>query len=188
MSRIAEHKRWVAELLLVCVAGLYLMSDIDGWKLQRGDFLVVVGSVFTALHILALNKLTTHHDNATLTFLQIATMGAITMLIQHFMGGEVLPAVWDSELIVALLVTSVFSTVMTFWVQTHYQRYTTATRAVLIYNLEPVFAALFAAWLLHESLSANVLLGGGLILLGMCLPGILATLISTRRNRRGDYA
>lgn len=158
------------------VAGLFVMSDIKGWQLQWGDSLVVIGSVFTALHILALDKLSARHDNTALVFLQVATMAVAIMLIQHIRGGQWFPQVWDKHLIIALVVTAVFSTVVAFWVQTHYQRFTTPTRAVLIYNLEPVFSALFAVWLLHESLSGNVLLGGGLILLGMCLPGLIATL------------
>lgn len=168
------------------VAGLYLMSDIRGWQLQWGDTLVVIGSLFTALHIMALDRLSARHDNMTLTFLQIVSMAAAIMLIQHFRGDAVLPTVWDSGLVLALLVTAIFSTVIAFWVQTRYQRYTTPTRAILIYNLEPVFSALFAVWLLHETLSGNVLLGGGLILLGMCLPGIITTFV--RHYRKANDA
>ncbi|ACS86972.1 DMT family transporter [Musicola paradisiaca] len=164
------------------LVGLYLMSDIHGWQLQWGDTLVVIGSVFTAIHIMALDKLSAHHDNMTLAFLQIATIAIVIMVIQSSKGDAVLPAMWDSSLVLAVLVTAIFSTVMAFWVQTRYQRYTTPTRAILIYNLEPVFSALFAVWLLRETLSANILLGGGLILLGMCLPGVITTF--TQRYRK----
>lgn len=75
---------------------------------------------------------------------------------------------------------------LAFWVQTRYQRFTTPTRAILIYNLEPVFSAIFAVWLLHEILHARVLLGGSLILLGMCLPGIFAAVVHNRRKRGND--
>ncbi|EKT57602.1 DMT family transporter [Providencia sneebia] len=155
------------------IAGLYLMADIQGWQLQLGDGLVIIGSLFTAMHIIALDRFCARHDNMTLTFLQISTIALIFLGIQYISGGEVLPSNWSSKLVLALGITAVFSTVIAFWVQTHYQRHTTPTRAVLIYNLEPVFSALFALWLLHETFSANVIFGGGLILLGMCLPGIL---------------
>jgi drug/metabolite transporter (DMT)-like permease len=69
------------------------------------------------------------------------------------------PRNWSSKLVIALGITAVFSTVIAFWVQAHFQRYSTPTRAVLIYNLEPVFSALFALWLLHETFSANVIFG-----------------------------
>ncbi|MBK0033735.1 DMT family transporter [Erwinia sp. S43] len=162
--------------VLFGVAGLLVMSDMHDWHLQWGDSLVIIGSVFTALHILALDKLSVRHNNTALTFLQVATMAAVIMLMQHATGGEWFPQTWDGPLVWALLVTALFSTVIAFWVQTHYQRYTSPTRAVLIYNLEPVFSALFAVWLLHESLSVNVLLGGALILTGMCMPGLISVL------------
>lgn len=166
------------------IAGLYLMSDINGWQLQWGDMLVIVGSIFTAIHIIALDKFSRNHDNTILTFLQVVTMAIVIMLLEYFRGGDLLPSVWDRDLIIALMVTALFSTVIAFWVQTHYQRYTTPIRAILIYNLEPVFSALFAVWLLYETISGNMFLGGGLILLGMCLPAFIA--VFTQRSRKND--
>lgn len=166
------------------VAGLYMMSDIQGFQLQWGDTLVVIGSVFTAIHIMALDRFSARYDNTTLTFLQIATVALVMVLSQHVNEGTLLPAVWDDSLVIALVVTAIFSTVLAFWVQTHYQRYTTPTRAILIYNFEPVFSALFAVWLLHETLPMKVLLGGGLILLGMCLPGVIA--VFARRHDKAN--
>lgn len=166
------------------IAGLYLMSDVSGWQLQWGDVLVIVGSIFTAVHIMVLDRLSHHHDNLTLTFLQIATMAIVFITLEHSRGGVGLPSTWDSDLVIALLVTALFSTVIAFWVQTHYQRYTTPLRAILIYNLEPVFSTFFAVWLLHETLSGNVLFGGALILVGMSLPAIVNLVDQYVRKRR----
>lgn len=166
------------------IVGLYLMSDVSGWQLQWGDVLVIVGSIFTAVHIMVLDRLSHHHDNLTLTFLQIATMAIVFITLEHSRGGAGLPSTWDSDLVIALLVTALFSTVIAFWVQTHYQRYTTPLRAILIYNLEPVFSTFFAVWLLHETLSGNVLFGGALILVGMSLPAIVNLVDQYVRKRR----
>lgn len=174
--------------VLFGMSGLVIMSDLHGMSLRWGDALVVMGSVFTALHILALDKLSVRHNNSALAFLQVATMAVVILVMQRASGGVWFPAQWDSALIVALVVTALFSTVVAFWIQTHYQRFTTPTRAVLIYNLEPVFSALFAVWLLHEHLSANILLGGGLILLGMSLPGVLNLLTRGYRKRKAARA
>ncbi|MFW8188661.1 EamA/RhaT family transporter, partial [Klebsiella pneumoniae] len=54
------------------LAGLYLMADIQGWQLHLGDGLVVIGSLFTAIHIIALDRFCARHNNMTLTFLQIS--------------------------------------------------------------------------------------------------------------------
>jgi drug/metabolite transporter (DMT)-like permease len=47
------------------------------------------------------------------------------------------------------------------------QKETTAVKAALIYAMEPVFAAVFAYFLLSEVLGWLGILGGGLILSGM---------------------
>ena len=53
--------------------------------------------------------------------------------------------------------------------QTSFQRWTTPTRAALIYTLEPVFAAVFSIWLMDEWLTPVGWAGGVLIVVGMCI-------------------
>ncbi|WP_276904385.1 DMT family transporter [Frischella perrara] len=161
--------------------GLIVMSDFSSTQIQWGEILVVIGSLFSALHIVVLDKVTNQHNNSVLTFIEIATIAILIFIIQAInTPNNLLPNNWSNSLITALIITSVFSTVLAFWIQTAYQRYTTPTRAVLIYNLEPVFSALFAVWLLNETLSSDVFVGGGLILIGMCFPSLF-TLFKKRK-------
>lgn len=161
--------------------GLIVMSDFSSTQIQWGEILVIIGSLFSALHIVVLDKVTNQHNNSVLTFIEIATIAILIFIIQAInTPNNLLPNNWSNSLITALIITSVFSTVLAFWIQTAYQRYTTPTRAVLIYNLEPVFSALFAVWLLNETLSSDVFVGGGLILIGMCFPSLF-TLFKKRK-------
>ena len=50
---------------------------------------------------------------------------------------------------------------------TTFQRWTTPTRAALVYTLEPVFGALFSVLLAGEHLTPVALAGGALIVGGM---------------------
>ncbi|MFC1543882.1 EamA family transporter [Gemmatimonadota bacterium] len=50
---------------------------------------------------------------------------------------------------------------LTLALQLHWQRFITATRAAIIFTLEPPLAALFAFLLLGEVLSAPAYVGGG---------------------------
>lgn len=157
--------------------GLLVMSDFGSTQMQWGEILVVIGSLFSALHIIVLDKIGNKHNNSVLAFLQISIIAILLFMIQAIQAHEdLVPQSWSYSLILALIVTSIFSTVLAFWIQTSYQHYTTPTRAVLIYNLEPVFSALFAVLLLNETLSNDVFLGGGLILIGMSLPSLFALL------------
>ena len=69
----------------------------------------------------------------------------------------------------ALRVTSVLATAIAFLIQTWGQRYTTATRAALIFSLEPVFAWLTSYVVEHEVLTRQALAGAGCILAGILI-------------------
>lgn len=149
------------------VAGLLLLTGHLPWKMSAGDALVVLCSVFVALHILGLDALTRGYDGRALAFVQIATMAVLSLAGNLAFEPVTWPALWTPSLTGALLVTAVFATVYAFWAMTTFQRWTTPTRAALIYTLEPVFAALFSVLLAGERLTVTAWIGGALIVLGM---------------------
>ncbi len=149
------------------LAGLFLITWHWPWRIETGDALVVICSVFVALHILGLDGLTEGYDGRALAFVQIATMAVLAFIGSCIFDKSAVPASFSTSLVWAIVITAVFATVYAFWVQTTFQRRTTPTRAALIYILEPVFGALFAWVLSGEKLGTLGWLGGGLILAGM---------------------
>lgn len=158
--------------------GIVVMSELDQLILNTGDILVVIGSIFTALHVLGVDSYSHRYDNLLLTFIQITTISILTFFTVILNGDQIIPATFDNTLIIALVITAIFSTALAFWIQTTFQRYTTPTRAMLIFNLEPVFSAVFAVILLQESLSLRVVVGGMIIFTGMVLPGLYSAIVS----------
>ena len=61
------------------------------------------------------------------------------------------------------------ATALAFFVQTAAQRYTTPTHTALIFVAEPVFAAVFSVLFANEHLTARMLAGAILIVLGMVI-------------------
>lgn len=153
----------------VCFAltGLLLLTWHTPWTINFGDLLVVICSVFIALHILGLDVFTKGYDGKALTFVQIATAALLYLIGSLFFEPVSWPQVWSGSLIFAFVITSVFATVYAFWAMTTFQHRTTPTRAALIYTLEPVFAALFSIWLAGDRLSTLGWCGGALIVFGM---------------------
>jgi drug/metabolite transporter (DMT)-like permease len=102
-----------------------------------------------------------------LLLLQLATTGAVAAVAgpfvetQHFSGG--------ARLWLALLYLATFATLLAFGIQTWAQRILPPVRVALISSLEPVFAALWAALLIGERLTARELAGGALIVLGVAV-------------------
>ncbi|NTU59817.1 MAG: DMT family transporter [Deltaproteobacteria bacterium] len=156
---------WVG--VVAAVVGLLLLTWHTPWSLNAGDVLVVACSLFVALHILGLDGLTEGYDGRVLAFVQIATMAVLALAGSAAFEPVTWPRSWTAGLLGALTVTAVFATVYAFWVQTSFQRWTTPTRAALIYTLEPVFGALFSYLWMGERLGALGWLGGGLIVAGM---------------------
>lgn len=153
--------------VVMALTGLFLLTWHTPWRLNPGDALVFICSIFVALHVLGLDAWTEGFDGLSLTCVQITTMAVLGL------GGSLVfdplswPDAWSGNLIVALLITAVLATVFTFWAMTSFQRLTTPTRAALIYTLEPVFAAIFSVWLHGDRLGFVGWCGGALIVLGM---------------------
>jgi len=151
----------------IALLGLFLLTWHTPWTINFGDFLVVVCSIFIALHILGLDGFTKGYDGRALTFVQIVTAASIFLIGSVIFEPISWPQVWSSSLVNAFVITSLFATVYAFWAMTTFQNRTTPTRAALVYTLEPVFAAFFSIWLAGDRLSATGWVGGGVIMIGM---------------------
>lgn len=151
----------------VALLGLFLLTWHTPWTINFGDLLVVICSVFVALHILGLDAFTKGYDARALTFVQIATMAVLGCIGSLAFEPTSWPQEWTSTLIFAFAITAIFATAYAFWAMTTFQNRTTPTRAALIYTLEPVFAAIFSVWLAGDRLTAIGWFGGAMIVVGM---------------------
>ncbi len=153
---------------MCALAGLALLTATEWqYKANYGDFLVLCCAVSFALHIIYVGKYSPHHSTVWLVTWQIgavAFLSGISALI--FEPGVSSPV---TSVLPALLITALLATCLAFFTQNYMQRFTSPSHTAIIFTMEPVFAALFAAWLLQEILTANAYWGGTLILCGMLL-------------------
>lgn len=153
--------------VLLGLAGLAVISQLSFERVALGDMLVLVGAVFSALQIIAADRLTLRHNAEWLTVIQLAAAALLFAALCLPSGQPLWPQNWDFSLWRAMLLTAGFATAFAFWVQMRFQNQTTPQRAALIFNLEPLFSALFAWWLLNEHIGSHVWLGGLLIVAAM---------------------
>lgn len=147
------------------LAGLACLS-LSGTALSPGAMITLAGSMVYALHIVALGRVARGQEAMVLTATQMVGI-ALVCAAAALPGGIGVPAtarVWGPVLYMALA-----SGILTMLLQTWAQARMSPTRAAVIMTCEPVFAALFAVALGDESLSARLLVGGGLILVAMLL-------------------
>lgn len=153
---------------VVCaLLGLFMLTYQAPWRLNPGDGLVLVCSLFVAFHILGLDAWTHGYDGRALAFVQIGTMAVLSLLGSLLFEPVSWPRVWTPKIYWAVIICSVFATVYAFWAMTVFQKRTTPTRAALIYTLEPVFGAMMAVLYAGERLTGIAWAGGALIVLGM---------------------
>jgi drug/metabolite transporter (DMT)-like permease len=160
--------------VLAAFTGLYFLTvPREGLgALNRGDVLVFIGAILFALHIVFIGRHIERHSVGALAFLQVATTGlAASALLPLFAaaGWEHPRLHWTSPLIVAVLVTSLGSTVIGFSFQVWAQRHTSPSHTALLLSLEPVFAAITAWLIARERLGPRGLLGAALIFAGILL-------------------
>jgi drug/metabolite transporter (DMT)-like permease len=177
---------------LLAVAGLYLLTIHNSFSLNIGDGYVLLCAVSFALHIVFTGKFAKSFDALCLTVLQLFTVSFLSFITAFFteQWQEIFAAnmLLKSEVITALLITSLFATALAFLAQTYFQSFATPARVALIFAMEPVFAAITAFIVLNERLGSKALIGCILILFGMILSELkYSDFIFKKKTKRVGY-
>ena len=156
----------VASVILATV-GLGLLTLDRSLRFTPGDLWVLACAAAFALHILATGRFAPRHAVLPFTLVQVITVAVLASLAALVLEqGALLP---PTDALPTILYLSVIGTAFVFGAQTWSQRHTTPTRTAIIFSLEPVCAALFAAIFAGELLTPKEWLGGALILVGTVL-------------------
>lgn len=165
--------------LVLAAGGFGLMSWPAGASgLDPGDLLVFLTALIYAVIIVELGVASPKHDVRAYSAGQIvfAFAGVLAgrLLLTPFLGrpeaffvAEARPVIFTTRLVVAILWMGLLASVVTSLVQTWAQARMPAVHAAVIFALEPVFTAIFAAVTLGERLTTREAWGGGLVLLGI---------------------
>jgi drug/metabolite transporter (DMT)-like permease len=177
------------------IAGLAILGINGGtaWGLGFGDSLTVLSSLAFAFFILSLDRLGRSVNSSHLTLIVIAVTGLPTLFLAVGVAawqGKLVPwLIWLVEIlrqpavIRDVLLLTILSTILATHLMSAYQPRVPASRAALIYMLEPVFAAVLSVIVGHDSVSGRLLLGGALILSGNAVVELPLWIRNLRANR-----
>ncbi|MDA0259215.1 MAG: DMT family transporter [Actinobacteria bacterium] len=154
---------WFA--VLVATVGLALLS-FNGVQFGVGEFLVLIGALLFAFHIVGLGEWSKGLDTYALTVIQLGTCAVVTFLASFKSGFKAPP---DSGVWWSIIYTAIFATALAFIVQTWAQSFIAPSTVGVILAAEVVFAAAFGIWLLNEPVTLRIALGGLLVLASMYL-------------------
>ncbi len=150
----------------LCILGVYLLSDFSNSEIMLGDGLVILCSVFWALHIIFAGKFMEEFDipmfYAALQALFVATLSLIFSFI--FEEINISKILMESS---SILYAGALSGGIAFTLQMYAQKNIEEAPAAIIYSLEGVFAAVAGWIILNQFLSTNNMIGCLLILIAV---------------------
>lgn len=159
-------------IYLICAAflaifGVAFITLSNGLVINSGDLWVLLCAISFAGYILYASQASNLQQPFALTFIQSFIVCLISGLMSSFTKSFFVPVshnVW-----VAILFCSIFASIIAFLLQLKFQKYISATKAAIIFALEPVFATITAAFYLNEHLTYNFFIGASFILLAIIL-------------------
>lgn len=151
---------------LGCLAGSWLLSGTHEIDLMVGDLWVIASSVFWALHVLFVGRVT---ERIAAPFLVACGQFLVCGVISLFAAGlgETITLTGIRQAGLPIVYAGVFSVAIGFTAQVVGQRYSQPADAAIILSAETVFAALFGFLLMGDRLSVSGMAGCTLILGGI---------------------
>ena len=162
---------------------LLLTLPAAGGPVGRGDLFVGAGGVVFAFYGVELAERGGRHDALWLTAIQMSVTAVVALTLSLALRLPLLASIPAAALEARPLPMRIgffgsvvylgsAATVLAFIGWTWSQGRMSAVHGAIILALEPVFAALFAAWLLHERLGPRGFAGGALVLAGIAVSEI----------------
>ncbi len=154
---------WLGACL--AVAGLYLLSVTEDFRLAPGDFLVLVSAFFWAVHVLILGWLSPRVRRLRLACIQFLVCAFLSLVSAALF--EPVTAEGLRGAAIPILYGGLLSVGVAYTLQVVAQRHAPPVHAAVILSLEAVFGAVAGWIILGEVLDLRAVVGCGLMLSGM---------------------
>ncbi len=154
--------------VLLCLAGVYLLSDFTDATVRFGDGLVILCALFWALHIIFIGKFT-QNFNIPIFFgaLQGLIVSAFSFLFAIIFEDISFYNILNESS--SIIYAGVLSGGIAFTLQIYAQKKISPAPSAIIFSLEGVFAAIAAWIILDQVLGLNNLIGCFFILVGVII-------------------
>ena len=157
--------------ILLCIIGVYFLSDFSNSEILSGDSLVILCSVFWALHIIFAGKFMEKFDIPIFfAALQAILVGMYSLLFALLFEEINLTNILLENY--SIIYAGFLSGGIAFTLQMYAQKNIEEAPAAIIYSLEGVFAALAGWIILNQMLDFSNILGCFIILIAVILSQI----------------
>ena len=158
--------------VILCVAGVYLLSDFTNATVRLGDSLVILCAVFWSLHIIFIGKFIKKF-NLPLFF---GSLQALVVALFSFFFAFFFETITFANILhesVSIIYAGALSGGVAFTLQIYAQKNILPAPSAIIFSLESVFATIAAWIILDQILGINNLIGCVFILIGVIFSQLL---------------
>lgn len=148
--------------ILFSILGIYLISVQESLTIHYGDFLCLICAILFALHVSFTGSFSRKYNPITLGVLQFGFTSIYSLFLLNITPYQ--PLNFNTKFIYSLILLSIFSTALGYIFQLIAQRHVNATATAVILSLEPVFSAIFAYFVLFETMNLNQIIGAFILL------------------------
>ena len=166
---------------ILCVAGVYFLSDFSNATVRFGDSLVLLCAFFWALHIIFIGRFI-ENFNLPLFFgaLQALVVSFFSFIFAIFFETITISNILNES--ISIIYAGVLSGGIAFTLQIYAQKNISPAPAGIIFSLEGVFATIAAWIILNQILDINNVIGCFLIICGVLFSQILPLYGSKVKN------
>ena len=168
LRHVTGLNAWLGAVL--ALVGLYLLSINADFSMSRGDFLMFIGAIFWACHILWIDFIGRRVNALQLSAVQFLACGLLSSVAAFWQEAPTFASIllaWP-----AILFASFISVGLAYTLQVVAQKRAKPTHAAIIMSMEAVFAAIGGVVFLDENLPMRGWIGCGLMMTGMLLSQI----------------
>lgn len=170
--------------VLLAAVGLYFISIKEGFVIEKGDILLILGAIGYAVHLMVIAHYSPKTDNVMLSCIQFFVYSIISLIIALFTEDVTLQGLWDAR--ISLLYTGVLSSAVGYTISIVALKDFDATIGSLILSLESIVAAIAGAAVLHQFLTPRETIGCTIVFLATVLAQVDTSKIKSFFVRRRE--
>jgi drug/metabolite transporter (DMT)-like permease len=148
-----------------------------GSDFNFGDLLTLLCAILFAFQVVYVDVFTKKYDYLPMVFVQLLITGLGGFILSFAFSITSLETIrinLNTSVVTAILYTAIFASIIATVIQLKFQKTVSPTKAGIIFSIEPIFAALFAYFLLNEKISNFGLIGCVLIFTGLIISEVFS--------------
>jgi len=159
-------------LIMLSSKGENVLDFINqlGSDFNLGDLLTLFCALLFAFQVVYVDVFTKKYDYLPMVFVQLLITGVggfILSFIFSITSLEIVKFTINLSVVTAILYSAIFASTIATVIQLKFQKSVSPTKAGIIFSIEPIFAAVFAYFLLSEKISNFGLIGCVIIFIGL---------------------